>query len=274
MAKAFSIASWNVEHFKGDPSRVNRVVDFLKDSKGGNKPDVFALYEVEGKQVYSALVGKLPGYSFHITEGPQVQEILVGVKSNITAFFTQRLEFKSGNTFLRPGALLSIHVGGRDYAILFLHTKSADEPIGFGIRDNMLSKATKFRSKLEKAQGLSKWSSRYLFLGDLNVMGMEYPYDRDIRPDTELKRLDGRAKRAKMRRLSKNAPHTFWNGTGSSLPPSDLDHIVASSNVSFKLFNGHSVSVRGWTDGPTAGKKDSWIAKYSDHCLLYTEVQQ
>ena len=144
MAKAFSIASWNVEHFKDDPSRVNRIVDFLNDPKGGNEPDVFALYEVEGKQVYSALVHRMPGYSFHITEGPQVQEILVGVKSHITAFFTQKLEFKAGNTYLRPGALLSVHVDGRDYALLFLHTKSADVPIGFGVRDDMLSKATKF----------------------------------------------------------------------------------------------------------------------------------
>ncbi len=31
MAKAFSIASWNVEHFKGDPTRTDRVIQFLKD---------------------------------------------------------------------------------------------------------------------------------------------------------------------------------------------------------------------------------------------------
>ena len=29
MAKAFSIASWNVEQFKEDPSRVDRIVTFL-----------------------------------------------------------------------------------------------------------------------------------------------------------------------------------------------------------------------------------------------------
>jgi len=29
MAKAFSIASWNVEHFKQDPTRVDRVIDFV-----------------------------------------------------------------------------------------------------------------------------------------------------------------------------------------------------------------------------------------------------
>ena len=45
MARLFSLASWNVEHFKGDPTRVRRVVDYLK----GLEPDVFALLEVEGK---------------------------------------------------------------------------------------------------------------------------------------------------------------------------------------------------------------------------------
>ena len=31
MAKVFSVASWNVEHFRGDATRVKRVVKFLKD---------------------------------------------------------------------------------------------------------------------------------------------------------------------------------------------------------------------------------------------------
>jgi hypothetical protein len=68
MAKAFSLASWNVEHFRSPDSRVGRVVDFLVDL---GPPDVFALYEVEGKEVFDALVTKMPGYTFHITEGPQ-----------------------------------------------------------------------------------------------------------------------------------------------------------------------------------------------------------
>ena len=39
MAKAFSLASWNVEHFKDDPAeRVARVLAFLQKQK----PDVFA----------------------------------------------------------------------------------------------------------------------------------------------------------------------------------------------------------------------------------------
>ena len=219
MAKVFSLASWNVEHFKDDPSRVNRVVDFLNHPGGGNKPDVFALSEVEGKDVYAALVTKMPGYSFHITEGPQTQEILVGVRSNVTAFFTQKVEFKSGNSMLRPGALLSVRKGNEDYSILFLHTKSSTDPVGLGLRDDMFTKAIDFRRKLEKSTGAARWSSRYLFLGDLNTMGMDYPYQKAIDAGTELKKLDAEAKKAKMVRLTKTAPNTWFNGSTSGYAP-------------------------------------------------------
>ena len=73
MAKAFSVASWNVEHFRsqGVSSRVDDVVEFLAEQR----PDVFALYEVEGREVFDALTTLMPEYTFHITEGQQVQQI-------------------------------------------------------------------------------------------------------------------------------------------------------------------------------------------------------
>lgn len=272
MAKVFSLASWNVEHFKGDPSRVQRVVSYLNDSKGGNKPDIFALYEVEGAEVYSELVTNMPSYSFHITEGPQVQEILVGVKKTMTAFFTQKIEFKSGNSMLRPGALLSVRKDGEDYTILFLHTKSSPNPVGLGLRDDMFTKAVEFRRKLEKKTETPKWDSNYLFLGDLNTMGMNYPFQKAIGAELELKKLDRDAKRAQMTRLTKNAPSTWSNGSKSKIPPSDLDHVVASDNLRFKTFGGSSISVRGWVEETTDSAKDQWIRDYSDHALLYLEV--
>jgi endonuclease/exonuclease/phosphatase family metal-dependent hydrolase len=272
MAKVFSLASWNVEHFKGDPSRVKRVVSYLNDPNGGNKPDIFALYEVEGAEVYSELVEQMPGYSFHITEGPQIQEILVGVKKTMTAFFTQKTEFKAGNTFLRPGALLSVHKDGEDYTVLFLHTKSSPNPVGLGLRDDMFTKAIEFRRKLEKKTETNKWESNYLFLGDLNTMGMNYPFQKAIDADLELKKLDKDAKRVRMVRLTKNAPKTWSNGSKSKIPPSDLDQVVASDNLTFKDFGGSSVSVRGWVEETTDSAQDQWIENYSDHALLYFEV--
>lgn len=59
MAKAFSVASWNVGHFKGDPVRTGQVFDFLK----AQNPDVLGIYEVEGAQAVAALTTRFPGYA-------------------------------------------------------------------------------------------------------------------------------------------------------------------------------------------------------------------
>ena len=92
MPKTLSIASWNVEHFRGHPDRVERVVEFLKKQD----PDVFAVYEVEGKKVFRTLMAEMPGYSFHITEGENTQEILAGVRNTLTSFVSQRTAYQSG----------------------------------------------------------------------------------------------------------------------------------------------------------------------------------
>lgn len=74
----------------------------------------------------------MPGYQFHITEGRQTQEILVGVRNKFTAFFTQRLEFTGGNTFLRPGALLTLSVEGEDYPTCSCIRKAATRQWAWG----------------------------------------------------------------------------------------------------------------------------------------------
>ena len=85
MAKAFSIASWNVEHFRGDPIITNRIITRLRTLD----PDIIGLYEVEGSDVFTALTTNFPNYTFQITEGPQSQEFLVGFKSSLPVFITQ-----------------------------------------------------------------------------------------------------------------------------------------------------------------------------------------
>jgi len=269
MAKAFSLASWNVEHFKDDLTRVGRIVEFLDEQQ----PDVFGVYEVEGKDVFDELVTRMPKYQFHITEGPQTQEVLVGVRRTLTAFFTQRVEFKTGNTLLRPGALLTLTIDGSYYSVLFLHTKSSSEPIGLGIRDEQFVRALKFKKVLDDAAG-GAGKANFLFLGDLNTMGMKYPFQKDISAEVELKKLDQGAKRRKMRRLTKNHPFSWSNGSGSSFPPSNLDHVVASEHLAFRQFGGADIDVRGWPRLGTAAAQDKWIADYSDHALLYLEVQK
>ncbi len=190
--KAYSLLSWNIEHFGGwqdnhFADRIDRVTGEIKQVN----PDIFALYEVEGSEVFSGLVNNFPGYSFHITEGPQVQEILVGVRGGITSFFTQKVTFKSGVHLLRPGALLTLEIKGNKYPILFLHLKSHDDPRVFGLRDDMLRKAIKFA----KVLGTEKKPANYLFIGDLNTMGMDYYFKKDISADIELDRSDYYAER-------------------------------------------------------------------------------
>ncbi|NTS39282.1 endonuclease/exonuclease/phosphatase family protein [Flavisolibacter sp. BT320] len=270
MAKAFTVASWNVEHFKNNPDRMARVLQFLKDQN----PDVFGLYEVESADIYATLVSQMPNYQFHITEGQQTQEILVGVKRTITAFFTQKVEFKSGNTYLRPGALLTVNKDGADYPILFLHTKSSTKPIGLGLRDDMFERAFNFRKTLDKVSAAAgEGPANYIFLGDLNTMGMTYPFQREIVVDFELRKLDSNAKKAKMFRLEKNQPHTWWNGPGG-LPRSNLDHVIAAAHLQFKNFGGAPVDVRGWPKLETETEQKKWIDTYSDHALLFFQVEK
>ena len=269
MAKLFSVASWNVEHFKDDPTRVARIVTFLKDQN----PDVFALYEVEGKTVFTQLTQQMPGYSFHITEGEETQEILVGARGNLTSFFTQKLEFKNGNTYLRPGALLTVTVDGNAYSLLFLHTKSENSPVGLGIRDEMFARAFDFRKTLDKATPGGK--ANYIFMGDLNTMGMKYPFQKSIDAPVEIQKLDADAAKKKMRRLAKTKPATWWNGPGTGIAPSNLDHVLASDHLMFKAFaGGAEADVRGWASLNTDLEKKDWIAKYSDHSLVFFQLEK
>jgi len=270
MAKAFSLVSWNVEHFRGSPDRIIRVVEFMNEQK----PDIFALLEVEGKDVFTELVTQMPGYQFHITEGRQTQEVLVGVKKNITAFFTQRTEFKSGNQYLRPGALVTLRIDNQNYSILFLHNKSSSSPIGLGIRDDQFRRAFQFKRKVLDKAADGSGKANFLFLGDFNTMGMKYPYNQSVEVKWELKKLEKDAKKVSMRRLTKNTEATWWNGSGSRYPPSDLDHVVASDHLEFKKFNGMDIDVRGWPSLDTIEEQNHWINQYSDHGLLYLVVEK
>ena len=121
MPKILSFASWNVEKFSNEDERVDRVVGLLAEKD----PDVFALYEVTGKDVFNVMISSFLNYTFQITEGPQTQEILVGVRNTISAFITQRVEFKSGVTYMRPGLMVTINIDGKNYVLLFLHLASS-----------------------------------------------------------------------------------------------------------------------------------------------------
>lgn len=269
MAKALRVASWNVEHFKDDPARAGRVLDLLK----AQKPDVFALYEVEGKGVFGPLVTAFPGYQFHITEGAQVQEILVGVRGGITGFFSQRLEFQISQVSLRPGSLLTVTVAGVNYSLLFLHTKSSTDPIGLGLRDAQFQKAFRLKEALDEQAGPAG-PANFIIVGDLNTMGLDYGADGGVAAPVEIARLAAAAGKAGMRLLAKSHATTWSNGSRSRYPESDLDHVLASTQLAFKPLGGAEVEVRGWPQLVTTAERDAWIRDYSDHGLLVFEVQK
>ena len=149
MGKAFSVASWNVEHF-GDSKNIHKIQDciqFIADLD----PDVFAVYEVKSSRVFRPFMEAMPDHQFFITEGEQTQEIMVGVRKSIQAYITQKVQFRSGQSALRPGVLATILVDGAYYPLLFLHLKSMNDPKGFGLRNDMITRAFDFRVTLNKA---------------------------------------------------------------------------------------------------------------------------
>ena len=130
---------------------------------------------------------------------------------------------------MRPGLLLTVTISGKQYSILFLHLASSNEPRGFGLRDDMAVRAIKFRKTLDEAVGGDE--RNYIFLGDLNTMGLDYPYKKEIESTVELKRWDTRAKQFYgLKRLAKTHDFSWSNGSGSTIPDSNLDHVYASEH--------------------------------------------
>jgi len=271
MSTAFSVASWNIEHFGSDRAGSRdpeTVLSFLKDQD----PDIIGIYEVSSSEVFGPIMETFPDHSFHITEGPQTQEILVGSRAGLPAFVTQKTEFKSGQSHLRPGVLLTVRTGGKTYPLLFLHLKSLPDPKGFGLRDDMMRRALRFRSTLNEA---ADGRANYIFLGDLNTMGLDYPYEEhDIEEAEEIDELERRTGYQDLRLLNKNAAFTWWNGIGSEYDPSNLDHVVAAEHLEFMQFGGADVDVRGWPKLEGEEAQTDWINEHSDHALLYFEVEE
>ena len=270
MAKAFSVASWNVEHLAdADPRNAARM-KFLADQK----PDVLALYEVEGKNVWREATAAFPKYSFFITEGANTQEILIGVGPRVTGFLTQKVEFAGRNAYMRPGAFLTVRAGDTSYSLLFLHLASDNDPRGFGLRADMIDRAFRFKGTLDGAAG---GQANYMFLGDLNQMGMDFEHGKEagriqrvqVTAPLELSRLRYVAAANKMRVLPKTRTAT-WRDKDQT---SDLDWVVAAEHLEFRKFTGgNEVDVRGWPALPAA-QQFQWTKDFSDHGLLYFEVQ-
>ncbi|MEM6907100.1 MAG: endonuclease/exonuclease/phosphatase family protein [Pseudomonadota bacterium] len=278
------IMTWNIEHFNGTGGkdkntrearldRLDRVIEFIK----GEAPDIFGISEVSSGFVYEKMVAAFPDHNFNITTGSQSQEILIGVRPGLASFFTQKDEFKRNNIYLRPGALLTIHEEGRHLPILFVHLKSLPSAEGFGLRDAMIERIYSLKKALDQAAkaltGNEDEKANFIVLGDYNTMGLDYyRTPNDIAKEREVEVLVERMKRRDMRKPQPSHPHTFFNGSGSTYPPSELDHVFVAEHMQLSQdAEGNEVQIGGWALKETDAEKDEWIEQFSDHApLIFT----
>jgi hypothetical protein len=107
----------------------------------------------------------MTNYSFFITEGQNTQQILLGHGPGVCVFVTQKIEFRSRDAFMRPGALLSVRHAGHDYTLLVFHLASMPDPRGFGLRQDMIDRAFKFKAEIVDQQPPAE--RNFILLGDL-----------------------------------------------------------------------------------------------------------
>jgi endonuclease/exonuclease/phosphatase family metal-dependent hydrolase len=268
----FSVLSWNIEKFAGGDARLKNVAAHIK----GQDPDVFGLLEIMNADVKALMEREFPDYDFALTDGPEVQEILVGWrrKKFDQAAFTQKRDFNVGNPALRPGALLSLRVGTDWYNVLYLHTDSGTDAPAFGNRAEMFGKTWKLKNAIDKKLGGAA-AGNLIVLGDLNTMGLMFPrsvkrFERVDAP-TEVEALGEAAQKAGMVLLAKDRSATWKGGAGES----NLDHVLASAALGFKNFGTSAapanVRVLGWNQFNGA-QQANYLKEISDHSSLYVEV--
>lgn len=288
MVKKFSVLSWNVKNFstKNNSNNVKKIVEHIKNQDPPEGPDVIAIYEVRGKDVFATMMKEFPNHMFFITEGIQVQEILVGIKNKFTAFITQRTEFKSKISTLRPGTLATLRINDENYSLLFLHTKSFPDPVGFGLRDDQLKQAFELKKKLDSVSG-GKGKANMIITGDLNTMGLDYRARKnDILFEDEINHLEKNANNRVMKILKKDNKETWAKIRTKNKEPfvgfGQLDHVIASNQLQFnKVGEGNlDIRVSGWKEHLTKSDKtrpntalQKFLDNISDHNSLYFEVQ-
>jgi hypothetical protein len=180
---------------------------------------------------------------------------------------------------MRPGALMSVRHAGHEYTLLFLHLASMDDPRGFGLRQDMVDRAFKFKRAVVDA--IAPQEPNFVFLGDMNSMGLDYVFGQQGGAGTpllrdrataahEIARLAYEGAKAGMRPLRKTHDVTWRSNTMQS----NLDHVVAADHLQFRQFGGADVDVRGWPTLATEQAQRDWITQFSDHALLFFELQE
>jgi hypothetical protein len=285
---AFTVFSWNVEHFKGlSDARANDIANFIQQ----HDPDLIAIYELEDSHSgFLFAQANFQGFFTFITEGQNNQEILILVDpsqfDHIT--ITQQHKFRIGNPFLRPGALVTLTQQGLHTNVLFLHSASGPLADAFGDRMEIASHIFNLNERLQEIEEDSGLAARLIVTGDFNTMGLQFPRklvsDRVQTFQDELLGLAELANRAHrpnfqgMTFATKEHDLTFSNPNNRD--QSDLDHVLVSAGVQLanrgnRLSDGipFQVSVQGWIQLPTGQARNNFINTRSDHCALIFAVQ-
>jgi endonuclease/exonuclease/phosphatase family metal-dependent hydrolase len=271
----FSALSWNVERFNATPQRSKRVADHIRK----RQPDVFAILEVTEKDAIRNMVrDRFAAYDFGFTDSKRTLDILVGFKRGKfdQAFYTQRREFRAGSLDMRPGALATVRLGNTMHHVLFLHTDRGTGKADYANRQAMFRKIWSLKKALD---GIDGSKTRLIVMGDLNTMGRRKAAGvSGVTAEKEIAQLDADAAAAGLVMLPKTADDT-WRGSASSTRASNLDHVLATKNLDFRVLGQTSsggsakVIVDGWnqlTNSPA--KLKDFIENISDHSALFVEV--
>lgn len=267
----FSVKFWNIENlgkYDLDQSFEKRIAEVTEHIRQ-DSPDVVGFCEIHDKIALRSLLTKqLSDYDFSVTDGKEGIEILAGWKRGRfeQVIVTQRREFKADSENLRPGSLISLKNEGQVYNILFLHTDSGTRDKDYTNRQNMFEKIWSLKSTFDSIQLFSP--TNFIALGDLNTMGKKQSGDRSaVSEESEIADLARDAEAAGMKMLKKNQNLTYNNFRYKS----NLDHVLATSNLSFTDFGDGEVAVKGWVDLEGEEKKH-YIENISDHCHIYLEI--
>lgn len=285
---AFTVVSWNVEHFDGliDP-RANNIASFIQQFN----PDVIAIYELEDSHNgFLFAYTHFQDFLTFITEGQNNQEIMLLVNhvqfEHITV--TQQHKFRIGNPYLRPGALATLTQNGVHTNLLFLHSASGTLAEDFGDRAEIANHCFNLNKRLQEIEQSSGLTARLIITGDFNTMGLQFPRKLvSHRVQTFQEEFDGLAHLANrahrdnfqgMSFASKEHDLTFSNPNNRD--QSNLDHVLISSGVNLETRgnrqvdgNPFQVSVQGWIQQPSGQARNEFINTRSDHCALIFTVE-
>ena len=280
---AFTVLSWNVEHFKGlSDARANDIAGFIQQYAS----DVIAIYELEDSHGgFLFAQTHFQGFFTFITEGQNNQEILILVNphrfDHITV--TQQHIFKIGNPYLRPGALITLTQQGVSTNVLFLHSASGVLGDAFGDRIEIINHVFNLNTRLQELEQSSGEAARLIVTGDFNTMGLQFPrglvsHRVQTSQDevTGIADLASRAHRPNFQGMAfaaKEHDLTFSNPKNRN--QGDLDHVLVSAGVNLANRgnrpsdgNPFQVSVQGWIQQPSGQARDDFINARSDHCAL------